>query len=1642
MYINRIDDLLDKIIDDFYINIISKDEIILHIIDEINFVKYQKEINQLLIKYIKTINIEELRELVKNEDIVQLIVNIIKRYIALYLFLTLGVFYKGNEDTFINNIVEFTKNQFQYGFKVDNFFNSENNAIIIQYYKLISNIITVVNADPNKITNYLQKNEFKEAINILNNLGQDYVDNVFKIKNLHDQAHNIIKTILVLYIYKKVDKENIIKILETIENADGEFIFIDIVIPKKQHINFSTIENLLSKKDLLKGIAYEIWDFILDQEDNIRLSNINSDDKIMKLLNSKLVIPIVEDFLMYHKDNEIYDRITNDLTNIKRKEDTKIRYIVTKIDRISEYHSDTVEKDPTLKEAIKRLFYMPLYNRKVVLYNDIEDIKIINKIQNQGSRSIENNEYYNDLINYRKYPYINFKEIKGYGFSITLDKQITLLRSTNLVHESQLKDTKSIELRIGSNDQTINIVGLVIPTNVREFECLKVKDFISIKDQPEQNGYHLFYKYLQQSNLNTKHHKSSIYWLFNLETDTITMNTYEQFNKLNNQEQVRYLMTQLYDDLLYEVFYQLTKIFDLYKTLPLYTAFRLIEDVESNTLELLKDSELLNRLEEKIYYEKYEKIEPGYDENEDKFYGLYGNVIPLERIPNKIPPIIQIVKIDIGKIIQKERTVEFEKVSGICQHIITWDNIYNLRKENPNKYTDLLYAFIEQYVVENDEHEYICRSCSYQLNIKKYVIDGIYDDDTERFIQFSTPMEVPLEDIAEYQKYLIAIRNIDKLIERIGTISNMSSYMGSASNIKWQRMSVTKNTIDIILLHNDIMKKNFRERNMMATKLYGINRELSNFFIFDLDNSIFIYSSKEKDYFKNVKHNNVICYIMILMILELNNSQITFITGDKKDICNFAIYEKFGNILFEGLKIRKNKGGDLVELRQYPVLCYLLYILSCMVTRYNLWFYEYSTTGNKDNIKAPVSKSKKRKFDPKIQKIIIQTIIDILNSLLEISAQKNMNRLYEMIATKYYRKLTETFNNVNILHVFTTNVKSSISLERKDFLFKRISNIPLTGKFIKMTYGMSHYRKCLASKYFVQPRNNYFKHYYEINNITNCPSGDFHSWKILQNKFVCIRCGTSIDTTYNEKLTDQIRKEFHYITLQELARKYCRDYINNEDQKCSVCEKCKVENYQFTHQELDEFEEYINKYKKTNQIKINHQHENKHEEYEKQVLNKLFEHYKRDNTTDSPFKFIDKFINNIEEVLGTDTNIKNATILLKDNIYIIDHDHLGYPLDKPLIIADINNRISFKRNHPFYKTDVIYYSNYKLGRLDVFYDAITHILLGYKENNKEFVLLNKMNKKIKINYSFANKLKLLGYPSQYINIGKMYEDKERDIIDMGSDNIDKEMILHNIMTEIIRNRIFNLKRVIYQFQRYIWRIITTTSIKIQLERLDKPRASNNNFDQEQIDPFTTLLNQYQKKISNIRIEDNQGKHKLFKHWKAIINNLFAESLEDKTIVNERLYNAQDISRYDMNGNVLLYYIITEIDNLLKFNQDKFIKTNIAMFIIDFINLLFNTFNIEQLYDNFDIKRFIYIISSKGYVYDIDEAKGYGMGDTQGIYLEYLDPNHIETEDKMDEEYDAQEEQQSLDVDMKYDDILDYYTQIDDWTPELNETIEG
>ena len=373
MYINKIDDIIDKIIDDFYNTIFVKEKKNDVLLSEINFVKYQKQINEIFINYNKTINISEIRETIKNEDNIVTILEIIKRYLAFYLFLFIGAFYTGKSDNYINNIIEISRNQIGFNYKIQNFFNSENNSILINYHSTINNIYTILNTEQSKLAQIIHKPELKSAIEFLNFLGQEFVNHNFRLENLSDnkkdQAHNIIKTIIVLELYKKNEKKEVFRILEMVEKEEGEYTFIEIVVPKKRYIDYNSIQSILTKREIIRDLADEFWNYIVDNEEKNVTVLESIDERILSLINSGILVPIVDDFLLYHKDTEKYDK-NIDPNKVKKKEDTKIRYIINKIDSTSEYYSDSVKKDNNLKQNIKKNFFQPLLDRKAILINN------------------------------------------------------------------------------------------------------------------------------------------------------------------------------------------------------------------------------------------------------------------------------------------------------------------------------------------------------------------------------------------------------------------------------------------------------------------------------------------------------------------------------------------------------------------------------------------------------------------------------------------------------------------------------------------------------------------------------------------------------------------------------------------------------------------------------------------------------------------------------------------------------------------------------------------------------------------------------------------------------------------------------------------------------------------------------------------------------------------------------------------------------------------------------------------------------------------------------------------------------------------------------------------------------------------------
>jgi hypothetical protein len=1630
MYNNEIVILLDNIIEDFYNSVILKNKEIPKMLNDQNFVKFQQQINKILIDYTDLIDTSSISKIVINQDNIKTIIELIKRYLSYYLFLYIGFFYDKKRETYINNVIEFGKNQSSFKYKVSNFFNSESNSNIIKFFNLSKNITIIIAADQKQLEVLIKKQEFMDVVKFLNEFGMDYVSTNFKLENLdgnkNTQSHNIIKTIIINELYIKTEKKDVFEILDAAEKEKGEYTFINIMVPKENFIDFSMIENVLSKKDIENGLAYDIYDLIMD-DNTITKDDLTNDEKILKLINNNVFVPVVDDFLLYHKDTEKYEKVSLDISKSKKKEDTKIRYIVSKVDKVSEYHSPNTLNNDILKKETEKLFYVPLIDRKAIIINDIEELKIIQKLLNQGKKIIDSNEYYNDLMNLRMYPYINFKEFKTDGFSLPLTDTIDVIRYSTFDSNKSSKsiEINNLQLRIGSSKQIADIVGFIIPTNKTPLECITTNRITNVKDlqfktssgiKTINNGYQNTLKFINKLyiNNNDKQKHTSIYWKFNLDTDKVIMKKYDQVTKMNNTEQMKLIVSKMYDDLTQSMYNAIFKLIDNKSKISKHEFNNIVKSFEKKLFEFPKNSDMYNKLLHIITYDKYLETKNEYDKNEDIFYGLGNNVIKLPNAPLKVSGKTEIIytkditiKKDVNKLHDANKTI------AICQHNITWDQLSAIRKKNPNVFSQMLFDFIYKYVIENNENDYVCKSCGTQVNIKIFVRDGNFTDDGH-FVSFSSPLEVPLEDIPEYEKYKLSIRNIDKIIERLSSVCNIAYFIGNSTTVKWRRRTVIKDTIDLIGIHNNNLKQIYKNRNENQIKKYGISKDLTNLFVFELDNSIFIYSSKDKDYYKHIKQNNVLVYVLFLSILELTDGQILAMSNDRT--CNYYWFDKYTHVLFDDLKLIINNKGDIEPIKKYPVLCYVLYFMSCMITKYSMWYYE------KDD------GDKKKKFDPVIQKIIINTFIDLINSILELHDPKSQNRMYSTITMKFFNKLNTLFSNTDIINKLNELEKKKIVTidGKKKYMVTKIKSIRLADIYEIGTYhGIHEYQSCVNSKFFANQRKFKKDKQYNITNITNCLNGKFHIWIYSNKTLKCSICNATTDNIkLNLKDSESANTNNHYMLLRKISERYCisgqlHKFIIESSINCNICTKCKfTNNNTLTNIQLDELNENIIKMKNNDDQKLQNTINNndsvklsKQQKYDDFILNLKSEYGKSKSHKDDHNGFIHKFITLLESIIGKNININNENIYLIHDTYIIDHDHNGYSITKPITIINDDNKIQFKKNHPFFKKDVVFYTNYKIGKIDVFYDASTYLLLGFKESSKEYQISKNLNKYIKINYSILNRIQMMGHTSKFINISDLKSDINKYYSEKSSQNI-----IIEIASKIGRNRIINLKKSITDIQRFLYKI------KHKIDQITNDEVKEH-------DPEKIFLANYYKKLEKIKLKDKDNKNKVFEGWKNIYN-IFFQNLQNKTInlsIDDKYISYDDFNSHDYHGNLILFYIVRELNKLLEYNNDKFTQSNTAYFAINALNYLFNIFNQEHNYTNFELQRFDYILNSYTYIHDVEES-GHGLGgNVEGFYGEQADNNDVDIVDELaTEQQDINnEENDALDIEGEIDYEIDY-----------------
>ena len=215
--------------------------------------------------------------------------------------------------------------------------------------------------------------------------------------------------------------------------------------------------------------------------------------------------------------------------------------------------------------------------------------------------------------------------------------------------------------------------------------------------------------------------------------------------------------------------------------------YNLINKYSDKYVCLHKHPEIKNKLFKYFIDNKLPRTNEEYDTNEDIIPGLTGKKVI--KLPKYIPPEnkLNIIKLGIKDDIIKFKPQYKPQYRTICQHNISWLRIMKMNRKKTKDFNQEVFNFVKKYVSENENSEYVCKSCSEILSIKKFVYEGSYDKTSGSFITTSMALDTNLEDLPEYEKFKKTIKNLDKIIEKICYTSNLMYYVGSTYTNKIRR---------------------------------------------------------------------------------------------------------------------------------------------------------------------------------------------------------------------------------------------------------------------------------------------------------------------------------------------------------------------------------------------------------------------------------------------------------------------------------------------------------------------------------------------------------------------------------------------------------------------------------------------------------------------------------------------------------------------------------------------------------------------------------------------------------------------------------------------------------------------------------------
>lgn len=1248
----------------------------------------KKDISSFVSSYEKTINninYSKIYDMISEDKNKKKVTTIIEKYILFYLILRVclkededDTDSKNNEKIFVEKIFNLSNSILT----LDSLAISELVDIYLSYYTTLS-LLKII--DQKNFNALPQNDSTKEIINIFNDIGYDNVLSFMDPKK-KDSQHNILITLLFKKLYVKSDKKEISIILESSSIQDAEFKYITIVEARIKETDFASLEALFDIEARKTGIPddyyYLIDDYKLvtlgDIEENLNpeyaiQSNLLSDDrKIAYLFHKKLLIPITDEILRYNVGTEKYSQESSSKelrdNNANYKTDTKLNYIVNKVNLVTES-----ARNP----ETKKLFYQPLFYRQAIPSNDIEEMKIIKKFADIGRVNAENVSSFTDLLSFRVYPYINFHNYAHYGFSHKHYYTTEALRYTNfrfssnknpellkLIHNKYMQWRSITHDKFRTNNQhdfNSNIVGVAFPTYINympyDIRCLKLSKSVNVRKY-NPNGYKIGMFLLEKLINENKIFKKTPFWIFDINTDKFSQDQYDNINT-SDPNYFKKLISKLYDNIETLTLNRILSMFAMYAPLTLYQSNEILRIITKKFVPIPIYSDKMAE----INYARYFTYLPQRIETVD-IRDITFSTEDLRKLPvYKKPKNLDYVVVEIDK---KELLNENILDIASCQHNIDLRDIERIRERDPTSFTKRLNEFYKRYVIDHINSDYICNSCNQTINIDKYIYQ------VNDLMKISAESKVPLEEQRQYNKFGKAINALDKIIERMGSFFNLTEYMGNHPSSVIKRRETIRNLLDILLSSQDLRSKNQTEfDNDTRILKEASGAKYSEYFAFPVENDIFVYSSRDTDKFKRIKYNTILTHIAVIMLLDINNSNILTLNPDK--LINVLIFEKYGLGTLDDLKLRINTSNDLVHLGNYMLMSYIIYYMASMMIRYKI--YELAPESQNQDLKKGI---------PAIDRLkIMHTIVHVLAIIVDRKVKKPDEYLYTILVTNYFIKLTTIFstekseNTLKELRYSTEKrLHPSNEVVGKKLVTKKQIRYEIDGKLKSFELFNTNIWKGenIFRRYFLIPKDT-FKSEYTQEEISNMIKKDL----VKLYRIGAVKLNIDILKLDNYSLDELYDIKKKYI---ELIRK----------------------NIQL---------------QKDNLAKIEYKTKKKQEKLEL-LFNNLQNELLPFNT------ILDGFINKLEKYISESQSIFKDDYYLRKSIFIINHDIAGYPV-KPFKV----DKISIKSNTIMYRENKTerYYDMYTLAYLG--YKEVGATDFVEVKNNKFLIISYSLTDKIK-----------------------------------------------------------------------------------------------------------------------------------------------------------------------------------------------------------------------------------------------------------------------------------------------------------------------